>query len=348
MLRDRIEGKWIDAFARTFQLSDVKEGDEVAILSETQSREVNVHLAELALLRLGARPFHIVVPTPRVSEPVPVRSTGASAALQGNRPVIAALKAAPMVVDLTVEGLMHAPETPEVLGAGSRILYVSNDHPESLERCAADPALKEKVRQGIRMARDAKRMHVTSAAGTDLTVDLDGAFVTGTWGACDRPGSLENWPGGLVLAFPRAGAVNGTLVLDTGDINNTFKRYLERPVTLRIEADFAEAIEGEGLDAELMRAYMAAWGDRNAYASSHVGWGMNQAARWEAMVGYDKRDTNGVEQRAFSGNFLYSTGANPHADRFTLGHFDLPMRGCTIRLDGQTIVKAGALQPPLA
>ena len=65
MLADRIEGKWIDAFCEMFERCAVKPGDTAAILSETQSRALNVHLAELALLRLGARPFHIVVPTPR-------------------------------------------------------------------------------------------------------------------------------------------------------------------------------------------------------------------------------------------------------------------------------------------
>ena len=65
MLADRIEGKWIDAFCEVFERCAVKRGDTAAILSETQSRPLNVQLAELALLRLGARPFHIVVPTPR-------------------------------------------------------------------------------------------------------------------------------------------------------------------------------------------------------------------------------------------------------------------------------------------
>ena len=63
MLADRIEGKWIDAFCETFARCAVKPGDCAAILSETQSRPLNVQLAELALLRLGARAFHIVVPT---------------------------------------------------------------------------------------------------------------------------------------------------------------------------------------------------------------------------------------------------------------------------------------------
>jgi len=36
------------------------------------------------------------------------------------------------------------------------------------------------------------------------------------------------------------------------------------------------------------------------------------------------------------------------ASRHTLGHFDLPVRGCTISLDDQVIVRDGALQGELA
>src|SRR6476646_8694027 len=145
MLADRIEAKWIDAFCEIFERCAVKSGDTAAILSETQSRPLNVHLAELALLRLGARPFHIVLPTPRNRHPVPVRSTG------GLAPVIGALGAAGFVVDCTVEGLMHAPETPAILKAGARIQVISNEHPEALERMAPDDALETRVRAAAKM-----------------------------------------------------------------------------------------------------------------------------------------------------------------------------------------------------
>ncbi|MBX6746065.1 MAG: peptidase M29, partial [Acetobacteraceae bacterium] len=102
-------------------------------------------------------------------------------------------------------------------------------------------------------------------------------------------------------------------------------------------------IEGEGTDAELMRRYLAAWGDRAAYAVSHVGWGLNERARYEALAMYDRRDTNGTELRAFAGNFLFSTGANEFAGRFTEGHFDIPVRNCTIALDGEVVVEKGSL-----
>jgi 2,5-dihydroxypyridine 5,6-dioxygenase len=344
MFADRVEGKWIDTFCEVFERCAVKRGDTAAILSETQSRQLNVHLAELALLRLGARAFHVIVPTPRNPHGVPVRSTGASEAIGRLEPVVGALGQAGFVVDCTIEGLMHAPETPAILEAGARILAISNEHPEALERMAPDSGLEKRVRAAARMLRAAARMVVTSTAGTDLKIDLAGAATVGIWGWTDRPGTLAHWPGGLVVSFPRNATVNGTLVLDRGDINLTFKRYLEAPVRLTLEADYVTAIEGEGADAEMMRRYFAAWGDPAAYAVSHVGFGMNPKARYEALTMYDQRDSNGTELRAVAGNFLFSTGANEFAGRYTAGHFDLPVMRTTIAVDGTEVVRGGVLQ----
>src|SRR5262249_39639913 len=134
------------------------------------------------------------------------------------------------------------------------------------------------------------------------------------------------------------------LVLDRGDINLTFKRYLEEPVRIQLQADYVTHIEGKGADAELMRAYLAAWGEREAYAVSHVGFALNRKARYEALAMYDRRDTNGAERRGVAGNFLFSAGANEFAGRYTAGHFDIPVMGTTIALDGAEVVRAGELQ----
>jgi 2,5-dihydroxypyridine 5,6-dioxygenase len=280
---------------------------------------------------------------------VPVRSTGASQALQRNAAVIRALSACEIIIDCTVEGLLHAPETPELLAAGTRIFMISNEHPEILERLMPNPALRPKVEAGAAMMRKAREMRVLSEAGTDLVVDMrEAARIGGNFGYCDAPGSFAHWPGGLCACYPRVGAVSGTVVLAAGDANLTFKRYVEEPIRLNIENDFITAIEGRGLDAELLRSYLAAWNDRNAYATAHLGWGMNPDARWEALTMYDRNDVNGTELRVFAGNFLFSTGANKWANRYTLGHFDLPMRNCTILLDGKAVVEKGRLAPELA
>ncbi len=284
----------------------------------------------------------LTVPSPAAGA-VPVRSTGASTALAGHDAAVQSLSRCALVVDCTVEGLQHAAELPTILAGGARVLVVSNEHPEILERCLPRAEDETTVRDAMRRLKSAKRMTVFSRAGTDLRIDLAGARVGGVWGFTSKPGTLTHWPGGLALAFPAAGCVDGTLVLDRGDVNLTFKRYLADAVRLQIEDDHVVDVVGDSPDAELMRGYFASWGDRAAYAVSHVGWGLNPRARWDAMAFYDKSDFNGTELRAFAGNFLYSTGANEVAGRHTAGHFDLPLRGCTVELDGQAVVRDGQL-----
>ena len=341
MLQEITEPAWIDAFEAVLRRCALQPGDTVAVLGESQSRPVLMELARLAAARIGAQVFTLVLPSVFDSAQPVTRSTGASGALRNLTPVVSALAASTLVVDCTVEGLMHAPELPAILKGGARVVYVSNEHPEALARLLPDDATEARVKDHVKRLRAAKAMRVTSAAGTDLRIALAGAVAGGNWGYTTRPGTMTHWPGGLALCFPAAGSVNGTLVLAEGDVNLTFKRYIERSITLTIENDYVTKIDGTGVDAELMRSYIAAWGDKDAYAVSHVGYGLNEAARWDSMALYDKRDFNGTELRAFAGNFLYSTGANETAGRHTAGHFDLPMRHCTVQLDGATVVDAG-------
>jgi len=343
-----IEWRHIAAFAAHFRRCGLHDGETVAVLSESTSRAVLVATARLAAQSLGGRVFDVVVPTPSSAHPVPIRSTGASQAIAHHPAVIAALATSDLVVDCTVEGLLHAPELGQILGSGARVLMISNEHLDTFDRLRWDDDLPRRVELGHARLQAASTMRVTSAAGTDLTIRLAGAATAGSTGVTDGPGSIAHWPGGLVLAFPAAGTVSGTLVHAPGDLNLTFNRYTERPITLTIADDHIVDIAGNGVDAELFRSYLSAFGDRATYATSHVGWGMNTGARWDALQLYDHGDVWGTEARAFAGNFLYSTGANEHAGRFTAGHFDLPMRNCTVLLDDVPVVVAGTLVAELA
>jgi 2,5-dihydroxypyridine 5,6-dioxygenase len=342
------EWRWLEVFARQLRACALRDGEVVAVLSESASRPELVDTTRIAAQMLGGRVYDVVVPTPPAGDPVALRSTGASRAIAGNRGAIAALAAADLVIDCTVEGLLHAPELGGILGGGARVLMISNEHPENFERYAEDPTLEARVARGVALLEAAAEMRVTSDAGTDLLARLEGAVRAGSSGVATEPGTIAHWPGGLCLAFPAAHCVEGVVVLAPGDINLTFKTYVRDAVTLRISDDHVVAIEGQGVDADLFRSYLAAFGDRESYAISHVGFGMNRSARWDYLELYDKAQINGTEARAFAGNFLFSTGANENAGRYTAGHFDLPMRGCTVALDGSIVVDAGALQGDLA
>ncbi|MCV6592051.1 MAG: peptidase M29 [Silicimonas sp.] len=334
---------WVAAFVTVFDLCKIRASERVAILSETGSRPVLVTLAEAALAEMSVPFEHVTVPTPP-PEPGPIiRSSGASLALTGQADAVAQLVACDVVIDITIEGLMHAKETGAILKGGARILNISNEHPDVLARLVPVEADKLRVKEAVARCKSTREMRVTSGAGTDLTVAMEGAATVGVWGWTDRPGTLAHWPGGIVVSFPKAGTVNGRLVFQPGDMNLTFKRYFESEVACTLEGDHITSVEGSGTDARLMRDYFAGFDDPLAYATSHVGWGLSRAARYEALTMYDKADLNGTELRAVAGNFLYSTGANEFAGRFTRGHFDLPMMGCDIALDGAFVVRDGTL-----
>ena len=76
MLKENLESKWIDCFEKSFLLSGVNKDNTVAIISETQSRKVLIDLSMHALLRIGAKPIQFNVPTPKLKDTIPVRSTG--------------------------------------------------------------------------------------------------------------------------------------------------------------------------------------------------------------------------------------------------------------------------------
>ena len=95
----------------------LEHGEVVAVLSESTSRRALVDAARLAAADLGGQVFDVVVPTPANPGPVALRSTGASVALTDQPGAVAALAASDLVIDCTVEGLIHAPELPVILGA---------------------------------------------------------------------------------------------------------------------------------------------------------------------------------------------------------------------------------------
>jgi 2,5-dihydroxypyridine 5,6-dioxygenase len=191
-------------------------------------------------------------------------------------------------------------------------------------------------------------MRVTSAAGTDLVIDLRGAPCGGTPGFGTTPGAVAHWPGGLCLAFPGKNCVNGRIVMDVGDMNLTFKTTLTSRIDFTVENDFVTAIKGERRRCHPLSRIHGGLGRPQRLRHEPCRLGHASAARWVSAAMYDKRDMQAVEFRALAGSFLWSTGANQYAGRYTLGHFDLPMRNCTIALDGKVVVKAGVLQGELA
>jgi 2,5-dihydroxypyridine 5,6-dioxygenase len=92
---------------------------------------------------------------------------------------------------------------------------------------------------------------------------------------------------------------------------------------------------------------MSQFNDREAYAVSHLGWGLQRKAHWTSLGMYDKRQLAATEARSAYGNFMFSTGPNLEGGgtRNTPCHLDIPMQGCSVYLDGAPMVTRGEVVP---
>lgn len=97
-----------------------------------------------------------------------------------------------------------------------------------------------------------------------------------------------------------------------------------------------------------MRDYMKGFRDPKAYAVSHIGWGLDENARWTFLATSPAaRDSLGVDGRCYYGNVLFSTGPNTElgGTNDTQCHLDIPLKNCSLFLDGRQILNFGEIVP---
>lgn len=335
-------------FMQEFEWCKVQPGEAAAIVTETGSRPEYLEASVAALTAMGARPFQIMLPF-RSSEmdgtPAINRGNASSTVLNGFPEVVELLKRVTLVVDLTLEGLIHSDQRGEILASGARLIVI-REPADALARLLPTAERTVRIDKSVELLKNASQMTVTSKSGTNLRVDLRGSAPKGSYGFCAKPGVSANWATGMALTYPASLEVDGDVILAPGDIVYPFYTYVRSEVALRFRGGFVEAVEGASLDAELIRDYMARWNDRNAYGISHVGWGLHERALWDAITFYPRNEAMGVDGRSFEGNFLISTGPNYVAKRHTACHFDIPMRNCSVFLDGKPVVLDGAIVEP--
>ena len=336
--------KLTSLYKKQFELSKVSKGETVAVVSDLGTRREYVEAAFAAADELGADIYEMCVNSipgwTRVGVPTIGKCKG----------TLDALCAADIIVIFHVP--LFAAWLPVAMGKGVRVLMII-DAPDDLEQLMSPPGLKEALKYAEGVYRKTSRVHVSSAAGTDFTYECGEYPVMTQWGYADEKGHFDHWGGGHIHTFPNEGSASGGVVIAPGDvIILPFTRYVTDPVRLEIRDGHVTRIEG-GVDARLMREWLddgrAGAHDRDPFAVSHLGWGMNPQARWYNLaLNGDASERQRAAMRVFPGNFLFSTGPNTQGGgkRSTRGHYDVPMRDCTVKLDGSTIIERGRIVDP--
>jgi 2,5-dihydroxypyridine 5,6-dioxygenase len=319
-------------------LCGVTEGSTVAVLSQGRRRTEYVEAFLAAADRLGAISVNINLPheDATLDGDVGTWEVGETP-LRGNRPAMEALKSVDLVVDTIF--LLFSPEQLEIQAAGVRILLCVEPI-EHLRQMKPTPELRRRVEAGAELLGNAKELRFTNPAGSDVTYQLGAYPVITQYGYTDTPGRWDHWPSGFLFTGGADDGVDGRVVIAPGDIVFPFKSYVQTPIELTIERGRITRIDG-GVDADLLREYMASFQDERAYGIAHIGWGMLETAQW-SILATDRRGM-GMHGRSFYGNVLFSTGPNGElgGTNTTLCHVDVPMRNCTLYLDERPIVVDG-------
>jgi 2,5-dihydroxypyridine 5,6-dioxygenase len=327
-----------ELFVKQFQLCKLTADETVAVISEFGKKEDYVEAVVGAANAIGAGVIILTASSLSHSMLPPYHSED-----RGVPALLAAAAECDMVVDVTVGGLIHSTVRTRITGNGKRMLFVA-EPADVLERLMGNDELRRVVLAGGERLKKGSTLRVTSTAGTDLTADISGDSlpITHQWGYVDEPGRWDHWPSGFVACFPHDRTAQGTIVLQPGDSLIPWQRYVRDEVVITVQDGFMTDVKG-GVDAFLLRDYFESWNDPEVWAISHMGWGLHPSASWSAFDVYDPRSLFGQELRSAAGNFMWSTGSNRFASRDTPAHLDVPMRGCTVEIDGYAVVVDGKL-----
>lgn len=326
-------------FTKQFRLCNVKAGETISLITDLNSPREYVAAAFAAGDELGADVYELCTNTLSSWVKLGEETVGKA------KGTLDALRAADMIACLHLP--LFTKWLREVRQGGTRVLSI-RDSADMLDQLMAPDGLKAAVVHAGNRLRGAKEMRIISDAGTDLRVSLGEYPTMIQYGYADERGRFDHWGAGHVHTFPNEGSANGTVMVQPGDcVILPYCRYVQDAIKLTIRDGYIRKIEG-GLDAGLMESWLEdnrrSPDDMDGHAISHLGWGLNPQSRWDniALRG-DDPETHRAAIRTFPGNFLFSTGPNTEGGgtRATRGHYDLPMRNCTVLLDNDVVIEHG-------
>jgi aminopeptidase len=215
------------------------------------------------------------------------------------------------------------------------------------------PRLKREATAVKAVLDRAERVHVQSAAGTDIMLSVEGRSAYSDDGDFSTPGSGGNLPAGETYVSPAVGSCEGTLVFD-GSVavyNGTLLIGNDTPVTVKVEKGYVTGVTGgkaaEALlktieDGEALAMKWEAEGklpfgqgavyQRNARHIGELGIGLNPAATLTGNML--------IDEKAYQ-TCHFAIGSNYDDDAPSLIHQDCVCKNPTITAvmpDGQHIV----------
>ncbi|MCK4884107.1 MAG: aminopeptidase, partial [Candidatus Diapherotrites archaeon] len=128
---------------------------------------------------------------------------------------------------------------------------------------------------------NANSVHITTEAGTDISLDITGRKGFVSSGLVKTLVAGTNLPGGEAYLAPIEGTANGKIVIDTTINYLSGRKKVDEPVVFTVKDGFVVDISGES-DALLLADELEKAGgktDKSMYCIAELGIGLNPKAR---------------------------------------------------------------------
>ncbi|MEW8957876.1 MAG: aminopeptidase [Moorella sp. (in: firmicutes)] len=242
--------------------------------------------------------------------------------------VAAAMGKSRVAVLATSRSLSHTRARREANAAGARIASLPGATADMLERTLSVDfkELAAVCEEYAALLTDGREVHLTTAAGTDLTFSIAGRKGHPDTGLYTRPGSFGNLPAGEAYVAPVEGTARGFLIID-GALAGI--GILEKPLHIKVEEGRAVAVDG-GREARLLEEIFAKYGPASRNIAE-LGIGLNPLARLTGNVLEDEK-VRGTVHVALGDNSTF--GGNVEAP----SHLDGILLRPRLEIDGRHIL----------
>jgi len=250
-----------------------QKGETVVVVTDHQTHDIGEALSDAAAALGAEAVLSIMAPRQVNGEEPPA-------------PVAALMRASQVLLLATKVSLSHTRARKEACDAGARCASMPGVTADMMMRTMAvdyhDVAARS--RKLADALKGVKTLRLTTPAGTDMTINVDGCNFGADTGLYLKAGDFGNLPAGEVCTAPAMPKSSGVAVFD-GSFANV--GILKDPIRITFADGVATAVEG-GEEAADLRALLDKFG-RGARILAEIGIGTHPTARLTGAVLEDEK-----------------------------------------------------------
>lgn len=245
--------------------------------------------------------------------------------------IAAAMLEADVILAPTSRSISHTNARKRATEKGARVVTLPGITEDIVQRAlnADYHKIAQLSKRFAELLNKGSEVHLTTDAGTDLTLSIAGRCAYADTGINHNPGEFGNLPAGEAYIAPVESTAQGKVVIDGAMCG---LGVLETPITLLIEDGYVTEIQG-GREAERLNEVLSEYGD-SARHIAELGIGTNDKAILTGKVIEDEK-VLGTVHLALGNNFGF--GGNLKVPL----HLDGILQNPTLVIDGQTILQHG-------